>query len=441
MPSPHVSARRLRYAALHTLVSIFACLDESWTRKRVWGSMQAFAGVFLLVMPGRMTSYQSICGTLFDWAGLRFGWQDAPDPAGLSRARRRLTMVECWKVFDQARSWAREHLLTGRTLLAGRCVLAADATVLHVPREDDLVRHFGIRLDKAGREIAHYPQALLASVWDLGRRLPIAWRLTSLRQGERATLLDMLPELPANSVLVLDRGYPGRDLLGRVLAAGHDVVMRMVASEAGGAWPEVEAFLASGKRSVVVAVLVGSGRAERLIQLRLVRRVFGRGRPKRHQQRERMVIVTSLTDPALTDRDICRLDAERWGIETIYREMKAVANVERWHGTTKELIEQEIIALMTWFTIAAVIGDAAERSADGHAARPNTRRVFDAIAYAMEALFMASIADGKIAQLFIARANVALKRIERWAQKRRPGRSATRQPKHPYARKQGNRHG
>lgn len=56
-----ISRRALRYPDLSTLIMLFACLDESWTMQRVWAAMQAFAGVFRLMMPGRAMSYQSAC--------------------------------------------------------------------------------------------------------------------------------------------------------------------------------------------------------------------------------------------------------------------------------------------------------------------------------------------------------------------------------------------
>lgn len=430
MTSPH---RFLRYPALNALVTIIACLDESWVRRRIWGAMQAFAGVFVMVTPGRSTSYQSACGTLFDWAGLRFGWRTTPDPAGLHRARLRLTENECMQVFTLATRWAGEHLRTVRAVLPGRQVLGVDGSLLHLPRSADLVRRFGVPKSGLGLEIAHYPRALLVSAWDIATRVPIAWTLATCRVGEREVLGDMLPQLPERCVLLLDRGYPARDLLGRILASGRDVVVRMVASDAG-SWPEVAAFLASGRGSAIVEVAVGQGRKRTIVPMRLVRRAFTRGRPRRGQRRELMVVMTSLRDPELTVRDICRLYGDRWGVETLYRELKAIARIECWHGKTRDLINQEVVALMTWFTIAAVIAHAAEQAAPGPDRRANTRRVFDAVAYAMEALIMASVATGQTAHLLMCRANEAVRRTERWAQTRRPGRSAPRKALHPYAR-------
>lgn len=426
----------LRYPSLAALVTIFHCLDESWLRKRVWGSMQAFAAVFVVVMPGRAMSYQGACSTLFDWAGMRFGWGATPDPSGMQRARMRLTSAECQRVWELAKSWAQTHLKPGRELVSGRCVVGIDGSILHLPRSASMRRSFPVMTDRFGLEQSHYPQGLFVSAWDLMRRMPLAWTLSSLRVGERDGLRKLLPELPERAILVLDRGYPARDLLGEIVTSGRDFVVRMVSAEAG-SWDVVAEFLASGARSAVVDILLGAGAGSRVVRARLVLRCFDRGRPRAHQRRETMVIMTSLTDPSLSGDDLCDLYGARWGIETLYRELKALANVEGWHGTTPALIAQEITALMCWFAISAVMAQTAEghdRAADGAHRRANTRRVFDAVAYAVEALLMASFESGRVHELLIARANEAIRRLERWKQKIRPGRSAPRKPLHPYAR-------
>jgi hypothetical protein len=434
-----LSSFPLRQSALTALVSFFDCLDESWCRRRVWGPMQVFAAVFIVVSPGAAMSYQRACGMLFDWAGVRFGWKQAPHASGMSRGRDALTLSDCRRVFDAAQQWARSQMKAVCGPLGQRPVVAFDGTTLHVPRSASLVRAFGLVKDSIGCELSHYPQARLVCAWDVVRRMPVAWTLSSPKRGERELMVELLPQVPADAVIVLDRGYPSRDVLGELLATKRDVVMRMVSGE-NGCWKEVEQFLEGQHRDAIVDVTVGHASQRRVERLRLVRRVFAPGRPHRHQTRDRMVIMTSLTDPAITADDICALYGERWGIETFYRELKSLADIERWHGTTKARIEQELIAAMTWFTITAVIAAQAEAERNQGDTGPerwrvNTRRVFDAIAYIMEALFMASATDGKLRELCLARANEGLRRATAWQQRRRPKRSHPRTAKHPYARK------
>lgn len=432
-------ARALHARSFDALLQLFSCLDEHFVRRRVWGAMQVVAGVFALVTPGRAMSYQAACATVFRWAGLRFGWSQTPDHAGFARARTRVSTAEFGRVLDLARGWAQEQLRHVESLIPGRDLVAIDGTILHLPRTAALRRRFAIPKDRIGLEQYHYPQALLVSAWDVARRIPLAWTLSAITRGERELLRGILDALPAACVLIMDRGYPARDLLGAILASGRDLVVRMTSAESG-SWPEVAAFLAGGKRSATVEVTVGAGRTRRTVCLRLVRRVFGPGRPARHQQRETMVILTSLPTATIDDEGICRVYAARWGVETIYREMKAVAEVERWHGRTPDLIEQELLALMLWFTIGAVFAEATTPPpAEGQERqRPNTRRVFDAVGVVLEALFCSAMSTGRVAELFLARADDAIRHIRRTIQRVRPRRSYARKALHPYARFRGN---
>ena len=121
-------------------------------------------------------------------------------------------------------------------------------------------------------------------------------------------LLRILSRLPAQAVLALDRGYPGRDVLGEIVASGRDFVVRMVPAEAG-SWKAVAEFIASGKRSAIIELALGTGKAKRTVRSRLILRTFAVGRPKRNQRRESMVVMTSLTDHAISDDTILKVYA------------------------------------------------------------------------------------------------------------------------------------
>lgn len=402
--------------------------------------MQTMLGMFALVEPGRPTSYQSACATTHAWAGDRFGWNPdrVPDPAGFKRARDRVEEETCAEVLAQARHLARSGQRSReKRRLGGRPVVAFDGSTLHMPRSPEMVSTFGVPKDKLGCETCHYPQARLMTAWDVDSRIPISWELGSPETGERAMAIAMLDQIPDGAVCMFDRGFPSREFFGELLDSSRHIVARMISSEAV-AWKEVAAFLASGKRDAIVTVWVGVGSRRRQVRLRLVLRVFDRGRPRKHQKRESMVVITSLINDHMSARDICRLYGERWGIETIYRELKAVAEIERWHGRTIALVRQEIILLLVWFCLAAIIAAAAVRARVRPGKRqgvwrPNTRRIFDAIARIMEAL-MAGKTDERLAAELFRRADSAILSVIRWMLRQRLGRSNPRKPLHPYAR-------
>ncbi len=427
-----------RAASFAAFLHLFARFDELWQRKRVWGPMQALLTVFALVEPGRASSYQWACKTAFAWADKRFGWDAAPNPSGFNRARNRVTEDESMALLDAAKELAQVHLRRVKRLVCGLLPVGVDGSILHMFRTQELLRKFGVPTNRLGVEQCHYPQAMLVTAWDLARRIPLAWALSSHTVGEREALLGMLDQLAHNALLILDRGYPSSAVLGEILDSGRHFVVRMVAAEGAG-WQEVRDFLASGKRDAVVPVEVGTGQNRRIVYLRMVLRAFDPGRPHKHQRRKIMVLITSVLDKTLTARDLCRLYGERWGIETIYREMKAVAKIEQWHGHSVKLVRQELILLLVWFCFAAIFAATAEthrptKASSGAFWRANTRRVFEAITATIDALIAETTKPPDVAAELLRRADSAVSAMCRWLLKRRPGRSYARVPMHPYAR-------
>ncbi len=427
-----------RAASFAAILHLFERFDESWLRKRIWGSMQGLLTIFALVEPGRASSYQLACKTAFAWADKRFGWTSVPDASGLNRARNRIKETECTDLLAAATSLAQGHLRRVKRLVCGLLPVAVDGSILHMPRSQELLREFGVPTDRLGVELCHYPQAMLVTAWDLVRRIPIAWALTSHTVGERETLLGMLGQVAKNTLLILDRGYPSDVVLGEILDSGRHFVVRMVASD-GASWKEVRDFLATDKRDAVVPVEVGAGPTRRIVRLRMILRTFDRGRPHKHQRRETMVLVTSVLTESLTARDLCRLYGERWGIETIYREMKAVAVIEKWHGQSLTLVRQELILLLVWFCFAAIFANTAEKhqrskKSDGTQMRANIRRVFEAITATIDALMAQLTKPPDVAAEITRRADSAISASCRWLLKKRPGRTYPRVARHPYAR-------
>ena len=436
MQRPHSFPRAASFAAI---LHLFEKYKTSWLRERVWGPMQVLLTVFALVEPGRRSSYQSACKTAFAWANKLFGWSDNPDPTGFMRARARVTESECTTLLNEARLLAQNSLRRTKRLVLGLLPVGIDGSILHMFRSSELVKEYGVPKNKLGIEYCHYPQARLVSAWDLVRRIPLAWSLTSYVIGERDALLGFLNELPKNALLILDRGFPSAEVFGKILDSGRHFVARMVSAKEG-SWREVSDFLASGKRDAVVPVEVGEGANRRFVMLRMVLRTFDRGRPGKHQKRKTMVIITDVLDPTLSARDLCRLYGTRWGIEIIYREMKAVAIIEQWHGQKVSFVRQELILLLVWFCFAALFAiDAIARKPPREVGekpwRANTRRVFEAIVMVMDAIISIVSKPPSVADEITGRADAALRAMCQWLLRVRLGRSYARIPLHPYARR------
>ena len=123
--------------------------------------------------------------------------------------------------------------------------------------------------------------------------------------------------------------------------------------------------------------------------------------------------------------------------------MKGIAAVERWHGTTKLLIRQEIHAVMCWFAIAGAIASRAEFEAateqrqacdDRPEKRVNTNLVFNAVHKVLTWQAAIGYQHKAVVDYLRSLAETALDMVRRFMQRRRPGRWSERKPKHPYAR-------
>jgi len=336
------------------------------------------------------------------------------------------------------RDWSMGRMPDIAPCLPGHVLIAVDGSMLHLPATSEMRKEFPRRTDRLGLEIEHYPQARLLMAWDAEHHLPCAWRLTSMREGEREATEHVLGRLPTNAVLVMDRGFPSRALLGSICASGRHAIVRMVATEAA-AFPEVRQFLASGRRSAIVDLRTEVDGVAATVTVKLVKRRFNRGRPSTHERRACMVILSTLTD--IDDDRLIAIYGMRWGVETAFREMKSIATIERWHSQTPDGIRQEIHALMCWFCIAGLIAMSAEATdrdtPRGRRKRTNTALVMNAIASILAALYASHHvrSDATRAADLARQADEALLRVLRHMQRRRPGRHYAREPMHPYARK------
>ena len=74
------------------------------------------------------------------------------------------------------------------------------------------------------------PQLWLTLLWHVGSSLPWAWRTGPSGASERDQLVAMVPELPAQALLVADAGLVGYALWQALLTAGHHFVLRVGAN-------------------------------------------------------------------------------------------------------------------------------------------------------------------------------------------------------------------
>ncbi len=441
MPTPHLQLSSHR--DFDVFLSCFTSLDDYQVRRRSWGPMQAMMSVFALCEPGAARAYADGCQQMFAWVGSQLGLKAVPAQSGLARARSQVTDSDLALVWSMATTWTNARAADVERLIPGRPLIGCDGTTLIMRRSASHSASYGIRRDRDGNELSHYPEALLTSCWDLDTRMPLCWRMQSVlaKGGERAMAKDMFAELPERSILVMDAGYPARDMLGAIMANGHDLVIRMVAAQQG-SWPEVQQFLKSKKKSAVIDTIIEQNRKRRVVPMRYIRRTFSRGRPQDGQTRTLMVVVTSLIDDKLTDEHIISIYQGRWTIETIHDELKNLSNLETWHSTTKQGVEQEMLCHMLWNLLAGHIAshlEAEHRAANpGRIVRANTPRMMSAVKDIADWL-LESVGQHEAVQEFLrGKAQRRLDAARKGLVTRRKRKSRSRVAFHPYAKPRRN---
>ena len=418
-----MSPLRPAHDLIHHLSVALSGVATSFTRVRRWSPRSVVVAVMLLTRPDLRSSYATVLTDLAQESCRALGVVAATAKSSLSVARKKVPVA----VFRQVLHQLVDHL---GSLVPGdfghhtnRRFFAVDATSLVCPRSRSTMRD----LDAPAYNpwlFAHYPRALVVVAYDVVRRLPLEWVLLKKGTGERAAAKPLLNRLRRGDVMIMDRGYPARWLLALFVDHGVDVVMRMTAAKAG-AWPEVKRFLASGAKTAVIDCLLENGRTT---TVRLIRRPALRGRPLKHQTRETMVILTTLLPRhGFEAKDIIDLYGKRWGIETLFREMKEAFGIERFHARTTDGIQQEIATVLMWVALTSAIHAAVQDGlTDGKRANRTVSREIARICLAK------ALDDGSPANI-----DALIAEARRHAYKPRPGRSFPRESKLPFGRTEG----
>lgn len=416
------------HSKTHKLLALFtstcADLQLKFTRQRVWGPKSVFVALLLLTQARRRRDYRALLSTFVADTAHVLGWSRAPSLASLSKARRSLSVSNCRDVMRRLVERVSLHAPKRQCHASGRRFVGIDGTRFIVPRTKETLG----KLDRpmAGAWLhSHYPQAMVIVAFDLFRRLPIDWALVAKGRHERSGAVKLIDSLSPGDVAVMDRGFPARWLLGLLTDHAIDIVVRMTVSEAN-AWPEVKLFLSSGQSDGVVQVTIGKGKEARLVPMRLIRRNFRPGRPRKGQKVQPLVILTTLPHSDGFDRDeILRLYSARWGIESVFREIKCEFDIERFHARSLLGIEQEIAAVLTWIALGSAIQHLAE------VGLPDGRRVYRTLCFDSAARIMDACLRGDDPISLLDQAILAVQRFHYLPQQ---GRHYQRKRKAPYGR-------
>ena len=423
---------------IHVFRHLSDLLPGHWRRRRgPLGPPQVVLSLMVMTVLGTK-GYERTLDEMKDQLGHVLGWKtpdDVPSASALCQARRKLDAKTCADLVSQVYALCTTARSCAGIGYGGFRLLAMDGTKLPLPAYAALAAHFGCPTHGEGKELLG-PQASLTVLWDVGANQPVAWRVGPYLVSEQAHALELVPATGAGDLLLGDRNFPSRRLVTVLHQSRTQVLMRV--RSGGTALREVVAFLDSGANDSVVDLESRDERgkadpAQPTLQIRLLRAVLPDG--------SIAVYLTSLTDaqqhPA---QALIDLYAQRWRIETAFREMKIWHGLERFHARHVDGIAQEIAAVMIFQLLASELEaqvrqqhpDAQPPAGPSDSTpqtlhRPNIRFNRRIVADCAINLLFAAASGRDIPGAFA----YALHRIWRYRQKIKPGRSFPRQRKSP----------
>jgi len=241
----------------------------------------------------------------------------------------------------------------------GLRLVATDSTTLRLPNWLENQEAFGIQWDNHGQS---YVLARALGLFSTASKLMLKSVIARYQDGERALLVQLLPHLAPDDLLVMDRGFPAVWLFAYLAQLGLGFLARIDSAH----WPEVQAFLRSGRHDAVVerqltphtrrqARKLGLELSGQTLAFRLIRVVLPNGRIE--------VLATSLLDPiAFPAAEFASLYQARWNIEENFKLLKQRLLVEQFTGELPESIRQDFHAKVFTANLATALANSAHES-------------------------------------------------------------------------------
>ena len=212
----------------------------------------------------------------------------------------------------------------------GYRVCAIDGIYYNIPNNDELKAKYGgpEQKDKYIPQV----QAQGSCLYDVLNGILIDAKFTPYKTSERALASQHLARLDGikteKELIIMDRGYPSRDLIYDFIGRGFYFIMRASKDNFISAIRNVK-----GSDSVVVDCYNGREIKLRVINIEINSNVSE-------------TLITNVFDPEFTLGDFKDLYHLRWNIETRYGDIKGKLEIENFTGISELVLLQDFYATM-----------------------------------------------------------------------------------------------
>lgn len=246
----------------------------------------------------------------------------------LSQARSKLDPQVFLYLIKKSQDFIENHL--SLDTWCGFRLLAVDGSTLYLHQNPENQKHFSCQ----SNQHKDVTMARVSQCFDVLNGFTQDIQLSAYSTGERDLLSYHCMNLPQNSLLLLDRGYPSYQVFYQFLEQEQDFVARVPISFN----TTISAFLESTEQDS----LVSFPRPKALknlpphITVRLI---------KVKLEKSTEILVTSLLDSKLYPQEIFKdLYQQRWPVEEDYKKVKSSIQVENFSGKSVHSVYQDVYA-------------------------------------------------------------------------------------------------
>lgn len=189
-----------------------------------------------------------------------------------------------------------------------------------------------------------FPMARLSTLYEVADGQTLHSLIVPLAVGERDCAHLHLEHLPADSLTLFDRGYPGHWLFALFAQRRRHFLMRLPcgynaqvkAFQRSGQVEDTQLFVANHPEARLFCSEAGVDPASQ-IELRLIQVELANG--------ESEVLLTSLLDREAFPAEVfAELYHRRWGIETDFRRLKQTLTLDNFSGRSVTAVKQDFHA-------------------------------------------------------------------------------------------------
>lgn len=222
----------------------------------------------------------------------------------------------------------------------GYRILAIDGTTLQMPQTKQNLNEFGTSTNQTGTQFA---MASASVLFDVMNDIIIDAQMNICNYSERAFALKHLESLdcldiPLESILIFDRGYPSFDMFEELTQKKQLFVMRLKNS--------TKAMEGADSNDIVLQ--------------------YGPKYPKGHDTLVRVVrfslegggeetLITNIFDPEITVELLKELYFLRWGIEGKYQELKDRLQLENFSGSSSQILRQDFYLTLFFSNLVSIM--------------------------------------------------------------------------------------